>query len=105
MQELKINICVTLCNDDNIIIGKENNNMNEVEKIKIFKSIQEINDKIKKYDRSSAIKIIKKVRSEHPGKEQIAYVVNNVPLEAGTDEMIVNTLKAEAFRLSLKLKE
>ena len=77
--------------------------MNEEEKAKISKSIKEINDKINNYERESAIELIRKVRFEHPGKEQVAYVLNNVPLEEGTDEMIINTLKAEAYRLMLKI--
>lgn len=78
--------------------------MNE-EKLKIFKSIKEITEKINIYERKSAIELIRKVRFEHPGKEQAAYVLNNVPLESGTDEMIINTLKAEAYRLTLKINE
>ncbi len=78
--------------------------MNE-EKLKIFKSIKEITDKINSYERKSAIELIRKVRSEHTGKEQVAYVLNNIPLESGTDEMIINTLKAEAYRLTLKIDE
>lgn len=79
--------------------------MNEEEKIKIIKSIKDIEDKIINYERLGAIELIKKVRFDHPGKEQIAYVLNNVPLDMGTDEMIINTLKAEEVRLTLKLDE
>lgn len=79
--------------------------MNEEEKIKIIKSIKDIEDKISNYERLSAIELIKKVRFDHPGKEQIAYVLNNVPLDMGTDEMIINTLKAEEVRLTLKLDD
>lgn len=78
--------------------------MNE-EKLKILKSIKEITDKINSYERKSAIELIRKVRSEHTGKEQVAYVLNNIPLESGTDEMIINTLKTEAYRLTLKINE
>lgn len=77
--------------------------MSEEEKIKLSKSLKELNDKINNYERESAIELIRKVRFEHPGKEQIAYVLNNVPLEAGTDEMIIDTLKAEEYRLTLKI--
>jgi len=77
--------------------------MSEEEKAKIYKSIKEIYDKIENFERNSAIELIRKVRSEHPGKEQVAYVLNNVPLESGTNEMIINTLKAEAYRLTLKI--
>lgn len=77
--------------------------MGEEEKIKLSKSLKELNDKINNYERESAIELIRKVRFEHPGKEQIAYVLNNVPLEAGTDEMIIDTLKAEEYRLTLKI--
>lgn len=42
---------------------------------------------------------------EHRGKEQIAYVFNNIPLEIGTDEMIIKTLQAEENRLTLKLED
>ena len=64
-----------------------------------------INDKIINYERKSAIELIRKVRFEHPGKEQIAYVFNNTSLDEGNDEMIINTLKAEAYRLTLKIKD
>ena len=77
--------------------------MSEEEKIKLSKSLKKLNDKINNYERESAIELIRKVRFEHPGKEQIAYVLNNVPLEAGTDEMIIDTLKAEEYRLTLKI--
>ncbi len=77
--------------------------MSEEEKAKIYKSIKEIYDKIENFERNSAIELIRKVRSEHPGKEQVSYVLNNVPLESGTNEMIINTLKAEAYRLTLKI--
>lgn len=79
--------------------------MNEEEKIKISKAIKDIYDKINTYERNSAIELIRKVRLEHPGAEQMAYVLNNIPLEAGTDEMIINTLKAEAYRLTLKINQ
>ncbi len=79
--------------------------MNEEEKAKIYKSLKEINDKIINYERKSAIELIRKVRFEHPGKEQIAYVFNNTSLDEGNDEMIINTLKAEAYRLTLKIKD
>ena len=72
--------------------------------MKLTNSIAEIQNKIKNYDRDSAIKLIKRVREDHKGKEQIAYVLNNVPLEMGTDEMIIKTLQAEEIRLTLKLK-
>lgn len=78
--------------------------MSEEEKAKVYKSIKEINDKIENFERNSSIELIRKVRFEHPGEEQIAYVLSNVPLESGTDEMIINTLKAEAYRLTLKIK-
>ena len=78
--------------------------MEEIEKMKLTNSIAEIQNKIKNYDRDSAIKLIKKVREEHKGKEQIVYVLSNVPLEMGTDEMIIKTLQAEEIRLTLKLK-
>ena len=77
--------------------------MSEDKKIKILKAIQDIENIINNYDRISAIKLIKKVRSEHPGKEQIAYMCNNVPLDIATDEMIIETLKAEETRLLIKL--
>ena len=77
--------------------------MSEEEKRKLSKSLKELNDKINNYERESAIELIRKVRFEHPGKEQIAYVLNNVPLESGTDEMIIDTLKAEEYRLTLKI--
>ena len=77
--------------------------MNEKEKIK--KSIIEIQNMIADYKRDDAIALIKRVRIEHPGKEQIAYVFNNIPLDYGTDAEIVETLKAEQARLILKLKE
>lgn len=74
--------------------------MNEEEKSKTIKSIKEIEDKINNYEISSSIELIKKVRLDHLGKEQIAYVFNNVPLDMETDEMINNTLKVEAVRLT-----
>lgn len=79
--------------------------VDEIEKVKIVKSIFEIDDKINNYERNSAIELIKKVRKDHKGKEQVAYVLNNVPLELGTDEMIINTLKSEKVRLELKLSK
>lgn len=79
--------------------------VDEIEKAKIVKSIFEINENINNYERNSAIELIKKVRRDHKGKEQVAYVLNNVPLELSTDEMIINTLKAEKLRLELKLSE
>lgn len=79
--------------------------MNEDEKLKLSKSIGEIQNKIMNYERNSAIELIKRVRIEHRGKEQIAYVLNNTPLEMGTDDMIINTLIAERDRLILKLKD
>ena len=78
--------------------------MEEIEKMKLAKSIVEIQNKIINYDRNSAIELIKKVREDHKGKEQIAYVLNSIPLEMGTDEMIIKTLQAEKIRLTLKLK-
>ena len=78
--------------------------MEEIEKMKLTKSIVEIQNKIINYDRNSAIELIKRVREDHKGKEQIAYVLNNIPLEMGTDEMIIKTLQAEEIRLTLKLK-
>ena len=78
--------------------------MEEIEKIKLTRSIVEIQNKIINYDRNSAIELIKKVREDHKGKEQIAYVLNSIPLEMGTDEMIIKTLQAEEIRLTLKLK-
>ncbi len=78
--------------------------MEEIEKMKLTRSIVEIQDKIINYDRNSAIELIKKVREDHKGKEQIAYVLNSIPLEMGTDEMIIKTLQAEEIRLTLKLK-
>ncbi len=78
--------------------------MEEIEKVKLTKSIVEIQNKIINYDRDSAIELIKKVREDHKGKEQIAYVLNSIPLEMGTDEMIIKTLQAEEIRLTLKLK-
>ena len=78
--------------------------MEEIEKMKLTKSIVEIQNKIINYDRNSAIELIKRVREDHKGKEHIAYVLNNIPLEMGTDEMIIKTLQAEEIRLTLKLK-
>lgn len=78
--------------------------MEEIENVKLTKSIVEIQNKIINYDRNSAIELIKKVREDHKGKEQIAYVLNSIPLEMGTDEMIIKTLQAEEIRLTLKLK-
>lgn len=78
--------------------------MEEIEKMKLTKSIIEIQNKIINYDRNSAIELIKKVREDHKGKEQIAYVLNSIPLEMGTDEMVIKTLQAEEIRLTLKLK-
>lgn len=78
--------------------------MEEIEKMKLAKSIVEIQNKIINYDRNSSIELIKKVREDHKGKEQIAYVLNSIPLEMGTDEMIIKTLQAEEIRLTLKLK-
>lgn len=78
--------------------------MEEIEKMKLTKSIVEIQNKIINYDRNSAIELIKRVREDHKGKKQIAYVLNNIPLEMGTDEMIIKTLQAEEIRLTLKLK-
>lgn len=72
--------------------------------MKLTKSIVEIQNKIINYDRNSAIELIKKVREDYKGKEQIAYVLNSIPLEMGTDEMIIKTLQAEEIRLTLKLK-
>ena len=69
--------------------------MEEIEKMKLTKSIVEIQNKIINYDRNSAIELIKKVREDHKGKEQIAYVLNSIPLEMGTDDMIIKTLQAE----------
>ena len=76
----------------------------KIKKMKLTKSIVEIQNKIINYDRNSAIELIKRVREDHKGKEQIAYVLNNIPLEMGTDEMIIKTLQAEEIRLTLKLK-
>ena len=53
--------------------------MEEIEKMKLTKSIVEIQNKIINYDRNSAIELIKRVREDHKGKEQIAYVLNNIP--------------------------
>lgn len=78
--------------------------MEEIEKMKLTKSIVEIQNKIINYDRNSAIELIKKVREDYKEKEQIAYVLNSIPLEMGTDEMIIKTLQAEEIRLTLKLK-
>lgn len=78
--------------------------MEEIKKMKLTKSIVEIQNKIINYDRNSAIELIKKVREDHKGKEQIAYVLNSIPLEMGTDDMIIKTLQAEEIRLTLKLK-
>ena len=78
--------------------------MEEIEKMKLTRRIVEIQNKIINYDRNSAIELIKKVREDHKGKEQIAYVLNSIPLEMGTDEMIIKTLQAEEIRLTLKLK-
>ena len=78
--------------------------MEEIEKMKLTKSIVEIQNKIINYDRNSAIELIKKVREDHKGKEQIAYVLNSIPLEIGTNDMIIKTLQAEEIRLTLKLK-
>lgn len=78
--------------------------MEEIENVKLTKSIVEIQNKIINYDRNSAIELIKKVREDHKGKEQIAYVLNSIPLEMGTNEMIIKTLQAEEIRLTLKLK-
>ena len=78
--------------------------MEEIEKMKLTKSIVEIQNKIINYDRNSAIELIKKVREDHKGKEQIAYVLNSIPLEMGTNDMIIETLQAEEIRLTLKLK-
>ena len=78
--------------------------MEEIEKMKLTKSIVEIQNKIINYDRNSAIELIKRVREDHKGKEKIANVLNNIPLEMGTDEMIIKTLQAEEIRLTLKLK-
>ena len=78
--------------------------MEEIEKMNLTKSIVEIQNKIINYDRNSAIELIKRVREDHKVKEQIAYVLNNIPLEMGTDEMIIKTLQAEEIRLTLKLK-
>ena len=78
--------------------------MEEIEKMKLTKSIVEIQNKIINYDRNSAIELIKKVREDHKGKEQIAYVLNSIPLEMGTNDMIIKTLQAEEIRLTLKLK-
>ena len=78
--------------------------MEEIEKMKLTKSIVEIQNKIINYDRNSAIELIKRVREDHKGKEQIAYVLNSIPLEMGTDEMIIKTLQAGEIRLTLKLK-
>lgn len=78
--------------------------MEEIEKMKLTRSIVEIQNKIINYDRNSAIELIKKVREDHKGKEQIAYVLNSIPVEMGTDEMIIKTLQAEEIRLTLKLK-
>ncbi len=75
------------------------------EKEKLLKSIAEIQNQIVNYDRKDAINLIIKVRTEHPGKEQIVYVTNNIPLEKGTDNDIINTLKAEETRLILKLQD
>ena len=75
------------------------------EKEKLAKSIIEIQEKIINYNREDAIRLIKRVRLEHPGKEQIAYVTYNIPLESGTDIEIMHTLKAEETRLLIKLKE
>ena len=79
--------------------------MNEDEKIKISKAIKEINDKMNNYERESAIELIRKVRFEHSGKEQIAYITFNTPLEKGTDVDILKTLEAEKSRLFLKLQD
>ena len=78
--------------------------MEEIAKMKLTKSIVEIQNKIINYDRNSAIELIKKVREDHKGKEQIAYVINSIQLEMGTDEMIIKTSQAEEIRLTLKLK-
>ena len=41
-----------------------------------------------------------KVRFEHPGKKQIAYVLNNVPLEAGTHEMMCLTFGLTSYKIA-----
>ena len=75
----------------------------EKDKMDLRNSIIKINDMLNNYNREEAIELIKRVRRDHPGKEQIAYVINDTPLEQGTDEMIRNTLIAEKSRLLLKL--
>lgn len=75
------------------------------EKEKLLKSIEEIQERINNYNREDAINLIKRVRFEHPGKEQIAYVTFNISLEKGTDVDIIKTLEAEKARLVLKLQD
>lgn len=75
------------------------------EKQEIQNSIVEIQNQINNYNREDAINLIKKVRIKHPGKEQIAYVTFNIPLEQGTDADIIRTLEAEEARLILKLHD
>lgn len=77
--------------------------MQNNERCELAKSILELHEKLNNYDRESAIELIKKVRRKYPGMEELAYVTNNVRLEDGTDEMIMNTLRAEKVRLGLKL--
>ena len=75
------------------------------EKMSMMKEIDEIDKLIKNYNRDEAINLIIKVRAEHPGKEQLAYVVNTTPLTSATDEQIKGSLSGERLRLSLKLAE
>lgn len=79
--------------------------MNDYEKIELLKAIEEIQNAIKFYDRQNAIDLIIRIRRDHPGKEQVVYVFNNVPLEQADDKMIIDTLVAEKNRLICKLNE
>ena len=47
--------------------------MEEIEKMKLTKSIVEIQNKIINYDRNSAIELIKRVREDHKGTDCICF--------------------------------
>ena len=77
--------------------------MQKNESYELMKSILKLQGKLENYDRKSAIELIKEVRKDHPGIEEIVCQFNGIKLEDGTDKMIIDTLKAEKTRLEIKL--
>ena len=77
--------------------------MQKNESYELMKSILKLQGKLENYDRKSAIELIKEVRKDHPGIEEIVCRSNGIKLEDGTDKMIIDTLEAEKTRLEIKL--